>query len=178
MTEQIIPNDEYNENFNPTERMRIAKSKFWEYIKNNNIDYKKLNREAICDIIGTKTFIKWRVDADFRAWFFEEKLENLQLKAAAELAIKTLNDILKEENNPKIMNAKVKAAQILLDYGGYAPEKKVVEKVVDKNIANMNEEELLRHIKGSLPSILDSLSKEELDELLKDKIKLIEGDNE
>jgi hypothetical protein len=179
MTDKIVPNQEdmYNPSFQPTEAMQIAKSKFVKYIKENkNVDVKKLNRDAIAKIVGTTTFNKWRVNPEFRAWFFETDLEAHQLRAASELAIQTLVRTMLDDN-PKLANARVKAAQLVLDYSGFQPDKKVVEKVLDKNIGRLSEDELKQLIIGNLPSIIDSLTPSELAELVGDKIKQIEGEN-
>jgi len=147
----IIPNEADMSvlKFEPKDDMMLAKSRFWMSIKDNPmLDPENLTISDICRMSGTNSVKSWLSKPEFRGWFFNQNLAKQKIQAAAELAVDALIGIVTQCPEPKTMSAQVKAATILLEYGGYAPPKNKVVVYRDKEIGEMGEEELREFIKS------------------------------
>ena len=141
----------------------MAKAKFWRTVANNPLYPKpeELSLVAIARAAGQPSLAGSRLkDEDTYAWFMDNKHNKDMLEAGSEYAIGRLIDIILDpEAGPReaVTTAnQVAAAKILLDMAGYSPQKsdKVVFK--DKEIGDLDEDQLEDFIRKRTKAVDDN----------------------
>ena len=124
---------------------REAKARFWLALGDNYLgDASQLGMPEVVAKAGTQNVRVWLEDAEFEIWFFRPDCPQVILRAAADSAVTALWGIL--ENLEEKASAKIAAAKIILEYGGFAPAKTKIVKYKDEEIDKLSPEELDKFI--------------------------------
>lgn len=148
----ITPNKEDLEfiKFEPTQTQQIAKARFWETMKNSPVlEPKDISIDHIIELTGFSALRNWARKPEFRAWFFNVNSAKHKIQAAAEGAVDALVEVM-NKTDAKTASARVKAAEIVLRLGGYEPPKVRKIEVSDKDIQNMDAEQLQSYIDNTM----------------------------
>ena len=141
--------------WSPNDRQRFIKAKFWSRIKDNpTLDPAAMSINGISDLCGSSAVEKWLGEPPFRAWFFDSDTVPHLIQAGAELAMRTLVDVMNTDGE-KVANARVKAAEVVLRYAGYEPPRLKAIEFLDEDIHRMEEPQLrefLRQVTKRLKS--------------------------
>lgn len=137
--------------FQPTQPQLKFKSKLYQQYP--QIDVDKLSPGQLVSLTKNRSLMGWLADPDFREWLANKDYTRQLLIAGAEVAVKRLWQILECDNvGPRgevTAAAQVNAAKLMLEYAGYNPptRKEVIYK--DKDIAQMDEQQLRDFIQNN-----------------------------
>lgn len=141
----------------PTERQRTAKAQFWQRYEKNPIlgDAEKLSGPEISRLSGHQTiYSQLKEDPDMWSWFFDKDYATTVLKSGLELAVQSLIEVCTAPLSKQITaSTKVRAAEILMKFGGLAPEKGEKDQYRDEEIANMGPDELERYVEDNVAKL-------------------------
>lgn len=149
---KIVPNKSDLDfiTFAAGEEQRLVKARFWELVNESPaLDAASMSSEAMCQLCGGAKLRGWLQRPEFRSWFFNQNLAKQKLQAAAEGAIDTLVTVMADDD-PRTASSRVKAAETVLKYAGYEPPKQTRLELADKEVQNMDEDELREYIDKSL----------------------------
>lgn len=157
---QIVPNQkdiEASIQFDPGPKQREAKAQFWEAVRNSPVlQAEDMSESQIISITGKASWMReWLRHSEFRAWFFNQHHTKLKIMAAAEVAVDTLVEILGDDS-PKSLGHRVRAAQTILHLAGMEPPKVKKVEFADKEVNDMNEEQLEQFLSNAKKRIIDS----------------------
>jgi hypothetical protein len=139
--------------FEPNQAQKMAKVKFWEEIKENAaLKPEIMSVDQISDTAGAQRVKTWLKDPRFVAWFFNKNTVAHKIMAATEAAIDTLVKAMDNED-PKAQAARVKAAEIVLKFGGYEPAKRIETEFLDSDVNKMDETQLREFIKRAMTKL-------------------------
>ena len=143
-------------------KFKLAKARFHRIAKHKPLypDIHTLSNAVISRVASRPAIAAKLEDETFRLWFMEEKFEKDMLQAGAQYAIERLIDIVTaSEVGPKadITSAnQVAAAKILLDMGGFSPQKATKSEYKDREIGDLDEDQLTEYIRKRTKPIEDS----------------------
>lgn len=144
--------------FNPTRAQSKAKATFHKRYESNPIlgEMSALSRSQIQRLSGVVKMDAWFKQDGFEEWFFDNNYNKELLESAVELGIHEVINILEapsdgERGSPKPSD-KIAALKLVLEYAGYNAAKETKVEYQDKEIANMDEENLDKMISQSLKS--------------------------
>lgn len=138
----------------PTEEQRLVKARFWKAFKANPLtDVVQISPAQVEEMTG-HSVQKWLGDKAFWPWFSRSKDttgEYLEVAAekAGELAMHFLNPAIEFNDN-----ARVALMKLVLEYSGRAPASRKEVKWHDKEVAELNEDQL--------DALIDKLSRKKL----------------
>ncbi len=135
-------------------KLKMAKAKFWRTVVNNPLYPKpeELSLVVIARVAGQPSLANSSLtNEDTYAWFMDNKHNKDMLEAGSEYAIGRLIDIILDTDaGPKeaVTTAnQVAAAKILLDMAGYSPQKSAKVEFKDKEIGDLDEDQLEEFIR-------------------------------
>lgn len=99
---------------------------------------------------GVKDLSVWVDSPGFMEWFLNPESNKELLESGVELAISRALDILDTPLGDVKASDHLAAMKLILDYAGYTPKKQAVVEYKDKDIANMDEDNLDQIIKKGL----------------------------
>lgn len=146
----------------PTKPQAMAKSRFWSSVQGNPLlSPESLPAAKVAQLAGNQQVREWFIDLEFRDWFLNKDATRQLLESAVEPTIKRLLSIIEcTEVGPKgevTAASQVNAAKLILEFAGYAPPKQRIVEYRDKEIASMDEAELVSYIqKNSTKLVGDS----------------------
>lgn len=128
--------------FPASDEQRAIKAKFWLTLKANPIvDEKDVTPSLVEELIG-KSVTQWTASPEFWTWFKDKDTTKASLEVAAEkaaeLAVFYLNPAV-----PFNDNARVQLIKYVLEFSGRSPPSRKEIKWQDKDIAGLNEEQLI-----------------------------------
>jgi len=155
---KLIPLDD---NWRPSAPQRKIKAKLHKLLANNPmIKIENLTPERIANLTGSRTVRAWMQDPNFRDWLANRDSNRELLESGAEAAISRLIEIIEapEVGPSKEVRAsdQISAAKTILEYSGYQPAKHKIVEYKDKDVAEMNEDELREYIQTEAPKLLEA----------------------
>lgn len=155
--------------FSPTERQRLAKAKFWQIMETNWRSPDSLSIADIIKITGYSKLREWMSSSEFQSWFFNANTALHIIQAHKEVAARALVNIIQQPIDPKegvTAPSQVRAAELLMQYAGMEPPKRVEKKTTQSIVSDMEPEQLKVFLKQHMKKMLLSMSPEDRDELL------------
>lgn len=139
-------------------KQKIAKAKFWQRIAaNQGLVAEEMDDAEIARVAGSVDIQLALKNAEFRAWFLDVDANKALIEAGVDSAIRRLIDIVEMSGSDLIgkdaeakTSDQVRAAEMLLRFAGYGPQKEA---------------------SGSLGKDLDKMSAAELDSFIASKSK-------
>lgn len=153
----------------PKHRQRMAKAKFWQIMETNWRDPSTLTIEEIVSMTGCTSFRNWVQDKQFQSWFFNANAAQQNIHAAKEVAVQALVNIIQSPIDPKegvTAPSQVRAAELIMQYSGMEPPKRVEKKTTQSIVSDMDPENLKMFLKTHMKKLLLSMSPEDRDELM------------
>lgn len=169
----------------PTAAQRLAKARFWDRIDGHWRQPESYSLAEIVDITGSQSVRTWAANSpEFNAWFFNKDFSRQKLVANVDLAVDELIKVLQETDvGPKgkvTAPAKVRAAEILLNYAGMAPVRKTEITAKTTQVQSMDPIELRQFLVGHVQRLFKSMSPDEIREMVGDdaidKLTALEGE--
>lgn len=129
-------------------KLKQAKARFWKTVSNNPMypNPADLAHVVMAQAAGMPTLAGKLSEEGFKDWFLNNQHNKELMEVGAGYAIEKLIDILQDsdvgEKGAASVNNQVASAKILLEMAGYGPSKNKTVEYKDKEIGNMDEEEL------------------------------------
>lgn len=141
----------------PTRAQSRAKAAFHAKVQSNPLisgNLSTISDRKIAQMAGVADISKWMAQDGFREWFLNGDFNKELLESAVQTAIMEAISILEmpsdgEKGSPKPSD-KIAAMKTILEYAGYAPQKKSEVVYQDKEIGDMSEEQLDKYLDKAL----------------------------
>ena len=132
--------------FQPTAAQEKAKAAFMVAISGNPlIDLRKMSGENAARLAGNTSITTWWKKPGFKEWFTNEDSWRAQLLYLTTVALRTLENVLLDDN-PRSAAARVNAAKLILEAANKMPSKTKEVRYLDKSVENKSEAELKKMI--------------------------------
>lgn len=118
---------------------------------------------------GYSRFRDWARDKDFQSWFFNANAAQQKIHAAKEVAVQALVNIIQSPIDPKegvTAPSQVRAAELIMQYSGMEPPKRVEKKTTQSIVSDMDPEQLKVFLKTHMKKLLLSMDPEDRDDLM------------
>lgn len=155
--------------YTPSNNQRMAKARFWQVMETNWRAPDSLSISDIAKITGVSSIGRWMQDPQFQTWFFNANAAQQIIQANKEIAAQALVNIIQQPIDPKegvTAPSQVRAAELLMQYAGMEPPKKVEKKTTQGIVSDMEPEQLKVFLKTHMKKLLLSMSPEDRDDLL------------
>ena len=138
--------------FKPSRSQAKAKATLHNRAEKNPLigSLESLSIRKLEKLSGIKDLSPWVDSPGFMEWFLNPESNKELLESGVELAISRALDILDTPLGDVKASDHLAAMKLILDYAGYTPKKQAVVEYKDKDIANMDEDNLDQIIKKGL----------------------------
>ena len=152
-------------NWAPDEEQMRAKAAFWDAAQGHWKPVESLTQAEVVRMSGARSgsMARWLTQPEFVAWFYNKNAAKHRVMAAAEAAVDALMETLRSDD-PKMAGAKVRAAELILNYSGMQPVKKVEHSQTP--VQAMTPEQLKELLAAHLAPLLSSMTPDEVRKLL------------
>lgn len=126
----------------PNAEQRKLKAAFWTRFRENPFcEARDIQKADIFQLTSDGRIDRWWTQPGFKEWFrnqeeFRERIEALAMSVLDRLTV------IMESDDPKLSNAQVQAAKLLMEIAGKMPPKYAKEQYHDDKIARMSKAEL------------------------------------
>lgn len=141
------------EAFPATSEQRVVKARFWKHMSEQDVftDVTSMSMEDLGRLAGTLKLSKWaNRDSKFMPWFLNRDAVQHKIAACAEVAIDSLLEILLNSDKQSKPADRIRAADLLATLAGLYPNHKKEVVFVDKEINNLDQDEVRKQISGYL----------------------------
>ncbi len=131
--------------FDPTPAMRAAKTAFWvKYDEAPMLDIDQVNPTMAASLSGCRTVANWWKRPGFEDWFKNKSEWKQRIEYLALLSLEVAEEILTDKRAPAA--AKVNLIKALNELANKMPAKSKEIKLLDQQIADMDETKLNQFI--------------------------------
>ena len=133
----------------PTNEQMLVKVRFWQAVNENpTLNSAEVGLAEVKRMCSGQMEVWLRIPG-FRAWFFSENHAEQMLAAAGEMAVTTLCDIMRNKD-PKMSNARVRAAEKILD----RLDLRAARMSPEDAVSHMTEEQLRQLVASKAPDLV------------------------
>lgn len=155
----------------PTSAQRVAKARFYNAASTAWRPIESYSRDDIARLSGAPKAVKWLDNPEFTAWFFNADLAKQKILAHAETAVDELVHILENRcMDPRkggaSAAAKVRAAEIVMQYAGLQPAKRIEQTNKLDNMSSLTPDQLREYLSDNVKSLLRQLPPEQVREII------------
>lgn len=150
--------------FSPTADQRKVKARFWTLMQSAPFGTRpdKMGPEEIVRKTRTPALSNWWKTPGFKEWFLNNTEHQERLEYLFDLALSAAEDILRNDD-PKAQSARVNMVKTVAELARKMPSKQQTV-VLDREVANMSEDQLREFIAKAKANVVDAEVPLELEE--------------
>lgn len=150
--------------FSPTSDQKKVKARFWTLMQSAPFGTRpdKMGPEEIIRKTRTPALANWWKTPGFKDWFLNHTEHQERLEYLFDLALTAAEDILSNDD-PKAQSARVNMVKVVAELARKMPTKQQTV-VLDREVANMNEDQLREFIARAKAQVVDAEEPPQIEE--------------